>query len=454
MEFVSGARIDLGGGGNRQLLLVLCKSTNLQCGKKSAHDGQVLYAFVLSPVRHVPGPFWSRVSSIPYRWATFQIRRSAYAQSLIEKYGPIVVIAPDQIHTTDDQAMKIIYDRSSIKTQFYVGMGSWKGVISTLGKLDYASAEPSRRNLIQCFQNRNLEALSEHINRHVFQFVDIMKREAAKGENVDGVIWFRLLALDVVTDVLWGEDTDLLGHAGDDTPAFLRRFFAFSKYNALKSFIPAVEVFVRNFGPPKWARMRQDCLDLDTTARQALARWNEKEVKAHDRDVLSMLSSQADAEDPQNRISQSDLPAYMVEMMAAGSSTTSHTAAFACWALTNNPEAQRKLREDLFALYPDPAKMDLRETQHSRWLDAVITETMRMWPMIPGPLERILGKPIEVNGLTVPPGVIASTSALSSGRNADVYADPEVWRPERWFEANERMKLNWTPFGYGSRICE
>ena len=41
-----------------------------------------------------------------------------------------------------------------------------------------------------------------------------------------------------MTDVLWGEDTDLLGHAGSETPAFLKRFFAFSKYNAMKSFIP------------------------------------------------------------------------------------------------------------------------------------------------------------------------------------------------------------------------
>ena len=78
---------------------------------------------------------------------------------------------------------------------------------------------------------------------------------------------------------------------------------------------------------------------------------------------------------------------------------------------------------------------------------------MRLWPMIPGPLERYLGKPIEVNGLTVPPGVIASTSALTSGRNAEVYPEPEKWSPDRWLNASERMRLNWTPFGYGSRIC-
>ena len=61
-------------------------------------------------------------------------------------------------------------------------------------------------------------------------------------------------------------------------------------------------------------------------------------------------------DDPQNRIKPEDLPAYMVEMMAAGSSTTSHTAAFACWALANNLDAQRRLRQELFDIFPDPKR--------------------------------------------------------------------------------------------------
>ena len=349
--------------------------------------------------------------------------------------------------------MKIIYDRSSIKTSFYSSMGSWKGVVTTLGKLDYASAGPTRANLIQCFQNRNLDSLASNIDRHVLQFVDILREKAKAGENVDSVVWFRLLALDIVTDVLWGEDTNLLGQASDETPAFLRRFFAFSKYNALKSFIPVLEPMARYIGPPKWSKLRQDCLDMDITAREALARWKEKDAKTHDRDVLSMLSNMQNADDARNRIQPDDLPAYMVEMMAAGSSTTSHTAAFACWALADHPEIQQKLRRELFQVFPDASQLDLKASQDSQYLDAVIKETMRLWPMIPGPLERYLGNPIEVCGLKIPPGVIASTSALTSGRNPEVYPEPDKWHPERWLHVDERMRLNWTPFGYGSRIC-
>lgn len=34
-----------------------------------------------------------------------------------------------------------------------------------------------------------------------------------------------------------------------------------------------------------------------------------------------------------------------------------------------------------------------------------------------------------------------------------VFPQPEKWVPERWLDASDRMHLNWTPFGFGSRSC-
>jgi cytochrome P450 len=362
-----------------------------------------------------------------------------------------VVIAPDQVHTNDDEAMKTIYDRSAIKSSFYPRMGSWKGITTTLGILDYADAAPTRSNLLNCFQNRNLQNLAENISTHVKIFVQILQDKTDREENVNGVLWYRLLALDIVTDVLWGESSNLLASANDSTNMFLRRFHAFSKYNALRSFIPGFDFYVRNFGSQKWKSLRADCDDMDVTAREALERWSSRENKVHDRDVLSMLLGL----DPnaKSNLPIDHLPAYLVEMMAAGSSTTSHTGAFVAWSLTRHPDIQRKLRQELFDAYPDPSNIDLKSCQNLPFLDAVIRETMRMYPMIPGPLERHLGTSITVDGHTIPPGIIASTSAYTQGRLESVYRNASEWNPQRWPKADARMKLNWIPFGYGSRSC-
>ncbi|KAK5014566.1 putative cytochrome P450 [Cryomyces antarcticus] len=413
----------------------------------------ILSAWVFSPVRHIPGPWYARLSRIPLLWATFQRRRTPYVTELIEKYGPIVIIAPNQVHTTDETAMKIIYDRTSQKTPFYASMGSWKGVTSTLGFVDYASAAPTRNNLIQCFQNNNLATLVENIGSHIKEFVQMLTAKADASENVDGVVVFRLLALDIVTDVLWGEEHTLLSQLNNSTPALLRRFHAFSTWNALKSFLPGADLMVQLFGNRKWRQLRADCSDMDVTAREALDRWTNNQERRHEKDVLSMLKAMDCAEDPRKRIPNDHIPAYMVEMLAAGSSTTSHTAAFTCWLLTRHPAVQDQLQDELREAFKDADNIDLKQSIDLPVLDACIRETMRMFPMIPGPLERYLGKPIIVDGKNVPPGVIASTAAYNQGRLGNVFPEPTKWKPERWLKADERMKLNWTPFGYGSRAC-
>ncbi|KAL2204759.1 cytochrome P450 [Sarocladium strictum] len=416
---------------------------------------QVLYPFLFSPVRHIPGPYFSRISKLPLQWAIFKKRRAMYASNLLDTYGPVVVIAPDQVHTNDDAAMKTIYDKSSLKTSFYANMGSWKGITSTLGFRDYRSAAPSRNNLIQCFQNRNLSVLVENIESHINEFITLISKGAATGTPVDGVVVFRYLALDIVTDVLWGEtDTLLASKSRDDSsdPIFLRRFHAFSNWNALKSFMPAADLLVRLFGTKQWKQLRQDCGDMDVTSKDALKRWEEnKEKQNRDKDVLSMLQSMNSAAAP--AVSPNDIPAYMVEMLAAGSSTTSHTAAFACYLLARNLDAQACLRKELFEQYPDPEVIEVTEMMALPFLDGVIRETMRLYPMIPGPLERHLGKEIVVDGKVIPAGVIASTAAIDQGRLEEVFPDNEKWKPERWIDATDRMKLNWTPFGHGCRAC-
>ncbi|KAE8372128.1 cytochrome P450 [Aspergillus bertholletiae] len=412
-----------------------------------------LYAFFLSPVRHIPGPWWARVSKLPLLWATFQRRRSKYAAALIDQYGPIVVIAPNQVHTNDESAMKVIYNRTSTKTSFYKSMGSWKGVTTTLGFIDYPTAAPTRNNLLQCFQNRNLERLVDNMARHITEFCQLLSSSVQNKSNVDGVVVFRLLALDIVTDVLWGEQKTLISQASESTPVFLQRFHAFSSWNALVSFMPLLDKLVQLVGTRKLRQLRRDCHDMDITAHEALTRWQTSAEGRHDKDVLSMLQSMNQLEDPRKRIPSEHIPAFIVEMLAAGSSTTSHTAAFACHQLAMHPAAQAALHEELCDAFPDASTIDERKMLDLPLLDGVLRETMRLFPMIPGPLERYLGDQIEIAGLKVPPGVIASTSALDQGRLEEVFPAAQQWKPERWINATERMRLNWIPFGHGSRSC-
>jgi cytochrome P450 len=382
----------------------------------------------------------------------------------------VVVIAPNQVHTNDENAIKVIYDRHAVKTSFYANMGSWKGVKSTLGILDYPTAAATRNNLIKCFQSRNLDVLSEHIDSHVTDFVNCIAEHIKQDKPTEGLFWFRLLAIDIVTDVLWGEQTNLLSDArtGEVNSAFLRRFHAFSKYNALRSFIPGLDTFVVLFGSKKWRTYRADLNDLDVTAVSALKRWEKArasgEQQSHEKDVLTMLGNLNDHEDPAKRIRSDDIPAYLVEMLAAGSSTTSTTAALCCHELALNQDLQTQLHQELVDVFPDAQSVTLAGSQEIPLLRAVVRETMRLYPVIPGPLERKLGNPCSFQSqkIVLPPGVIGSGSAFTQSRQEDVYKRAAEWLPARWLENSdeqkdarlaERMRQNWMPFGTGSRSC-
>ena len=148
---------------------------------------------------------------------------------------------------------------------------------------------------------------------------------------------------------------------------------------------------------------------------------------------------------PEERILGKDIPAYMIELLLAGSGTTAITLLILFFNLMLHSEKQDKLRKELMGAFPDKTNIDLRKTIELPYVDAVIRETMRWQPVVPGPQERILGDSLEINGYRIPPGVTASTSPYDQAHLEDVYPEADEWKPERWLgKPTERMQLNCT----------
>lgn len=48
---------------------------------------QIVYSYITSPIRHIPGPLWNRVSYWPLRLATISGKRIYYVDKLHQEYG-------------------------------------------------------------------------------------------------------------------------------------------------------------------------------------------------------------------------------------------------------------------------------------------------------------------------------------------------------------------------------
>lgn len=171
-----------------------------------------------------------------------------------------------------------------------------------------------------------------------------------------------------------------------------------------------------------------------------------------------------------------EIASEMLDHLAAGFDTSGITLTYLAWELSrpHNSSIQTALQKELKQLKPsiraaqEPRRKntlpDSKDVDVLPMLHAVTMETLRLHAAIPGgqprmtPANATLG-PLgaEVHG--IPAGVRVVSYAHALHRNADVFPEPEAWRPERWLDQNGRVlvggeKARWFwAFGSGGRMC-
>ena len=155
-------------------------------------------------------------------------------------------------------------------------------------------------------------------------------------------------------------------------------------------------------------------------------------------DVFSTLLLARD--DEGNEMTDKELRDELVTLLVAGHETTATGLAWAFDLLLHDKHAQARLRETL-------------ASGDESYLDAVVKETLRVRPVIPGVGRVVRGEPYELNGYVLPPGTEINPSIVMIHRRADHYPEPFRFRPERFLVADPPDTYTWVPFGGGSRRC-
>ncbi|KAI0634029.1 cytochrome P450 [Trametes polyzona] len=164
------------------------------------------------------------------------------------------------------------------------------------------------------------------------------------------------------------------------------------------------------------------------------------------RDLLTLLlkaNMATDIPDSQ-RLSDEDVVAQVPTFLVAGHETTSTATTWCLYALTQAPEAQRKLREELLAVDTDTPTMD--ELNALPYLDAVVRETLRIHAPVPRtmrvatkddtiplstPFVDRYGKEQDHVRVTAGSPIMIPVSLLNCSK-ALWGEDAEEFRPERW----------------------
>jgi cytochrome P450 len=124
----------------------------------------------------------------------------------------------------------------------------------------------------------------------------------------------------------------------------------------------------------------------------------------------------------------------------AGHETTATGLAWAFELLLRNKPVLDRLRATL-------AEGD------DSYLDAVVKETLRVRPVVPGIGRVVRGEPFELGGYVIPVGVEINPSIAAIHRRGDCYPNPQAFRPERFLSDDAPDSYTWLPFGGSTRRC-
>ena len=141
------------------------------------------------------------------------------------------------------------------------------------------------------------------------------------------------------------------------------------------------------------------------------------------------------------------------DSLLAGHETTSNALAWAFYLLTQNPEADGRMRAELRDVLGDrpPEASDLDRLVYT---EAIVKETMRLYPPA-FVLARRAAVDTQIDRFTIPRGSEVILWIYFTHRDPNVFPDPERFDPTRFLDGREAAipKCGYLPFGAGPRAC-
>jgi cytochrome P450 len=201
---------------------------------------------------------------------------------------------------------------------------------------------------------------------------------------------------------------------------------------------------------PGTRKMNRSIAQLNAAVYEII-RQRRQNTQAHAGSLLSILMTGRDEDGSQ--MSDLHLRDEIMTFLVGGHETTALTLTWALHLLSENPEPERQLHEEVDRVLGNrtPTMEDMANLPYT---ERVIKETMRMRPPS-WSISRTALQDFEVGGYTIPRGASVILSQWNMHHNPRYFPEPDRFDPERWLRPTpEKLpKLAYFPFGGGYRQC-
>jgi len=190
---------------------------------------------------------------------------------------------------------------------------------------------------------------------------------------------------------------------------------------------------------------------LDKESRKFIASARSDPELSKRKDLLALFIQAEEKES----FSATYLRDMVLNFVIAGRDTTACTLSWLFYVLSINPEVQRKLQEEIDAKLPDGEAPTFKavSARNMPYLNGVVYEVLRLYPPVPVDGKTCQEDDVFPDGTKVPKGTLCMWQPYAMGRDANIYPDPMVVKPERWIPFEAPSPHEFPVFQAGPRIC-
>ncbi|KAM3939196.1 cytochrome P450 3A24-like [Leptodactylus fuscus] len=318
-----------------------------------------------------------------------------------------------------------------------------------------------RTVLSPTFTSGKLKQMFPIVKQYGDLLVKNIQKKVDNKECIDMKNLFGSYSMDIVLSTSFSVNVDSLNSPNDPFVSHARKLFNFSFLNPLflttilcPFLIPVLEKMNFCFLPISVLNFFQNAITSIKKNRQKGVHTDRVDFLQLMVDAQGKENIAGEAEHGYKELTDTEIMAQGLIFIIAGYETTSTTLMFVAYLLATHPDVQTKLQEEIDTLLPNKTPPTYEALTQMEYLEMVINETLRLYPAA-GRIERVCKATNEINGVTIPKGVVTVIPAFVLHRDPDIWSDPEEFRPERFSKENRETQDPYTflPFGAGPRNC-
>ncbi|KAF4871280.1 Cytochrome P450 monooxygenase cypX [Colletotrichum siamense] len=405
---------------------------------------------LLSPLKYIPGPWYSHFTHYVLKYHVVMGRRIFYVDDLHRKYGDIVRLSPGEVSVVSVDGHRKIYSVSSrcTKHEWYLKFGGhpYPGLFTMT---DHSEHAQRRKMFARAFSKSQLIVQWEDTIKVIAKkAVDRIANDLKENGKADVLKWWTFMTSDISGELMFGESWDMLGKGQKNE--FIRSVAIYIQSSGLTAELPLIKTVGRLI-PHPWCRTAfrgwNYVLDYATRAVEN----SKKRAQMGERNIFGTILAGAEKGEI---LTEFDIKNEAGNFTVAATDTTAVTLSYLIYAVLSRPKLQAEIEAEVSTL---PDNFTDADVETLPLLNATISETNRLFSAAQGAFPRRAPPGgLNLEGYMIPENTTVSAQSYTMHRKEDLFPNALEFNPERWFaESNmsSDAKAVVSPFGSGSRIC-